>query len=345
MSLSGSMFSQSFSISDKVIGKEQPVFIVAEAGVSHFGNLDKAMKLVDMASDAGADAVKFQIFKAKDLVSAESQGWRKRMGSRELPYEAFSKISDYSKKRGIIFFATAHDEPSLEFLETLKVPLYKVGSGEVGNWRFLKKAASKGKPIIVSTGMYTLKEVGKALEVIAEAGNANVVILHCVTSYPTPPKEANLCAIDTIRDAYSVLTGYSDHTEGFHLALAAVARGACVIEKHITLDFNIPDAQDWKVSCGPEDLSIMIKHVRDVEAGLGSGSKVPTEAERSNMGWARKSLVAAVDILPGETITADKISAKRPGSGIVPADMEKVVGRKAKVKIEADTLINWEKLS
>lgn len=337
-------FNQSFKINQHMVGNSHPVFIIAEAGLAHFGSLEKAMKLVDLAVKSGADAVKFQVFKTEELISKESDEWRRRYSTKELPHEAFRRIRAYCIERGIIFLATAHDESSLEFLDTLQAPAYKIGSGEVGNWQFIKKVASRKKPVIFSTGMYTLEEIGKALEVISEAGNLDTVVLHCVTMYPTPPEEVNLRAMDSIRENFGVLVGYSDHTRGFHLPLAAVARGACIIEKHITLDFDIPGAQDWKVSCSYEDFPIMVNYIREIEAGLGSGVKIPTKEEQSSLSWARKSLVASVDISEGELITYEKLCVKRPGLGIIPADIDRVVGKKAKVKIEADTIIRWEHL-
>lgn len=337
-------FSQSFKIDEHPVGSNNPVFIIAEAGVAHFGSMEKAMRLVDLAADSGADAVKFQIYKTEALISTAAKEWQNRYRHKELAYGGFRKIQAYCQKKGIAFLATAHDEPSLEFLDSLDVTAYKIGSGEVGNWAFIKRTASRKKPVIVSTGMYTLEEVGKALEAISETGNKDVVVLHCVTQYPTPPTEVNLNAMDTIREAYGVMVGYSDHTQGFHFPLAAAALGARVIEKHISLDFNVPNAQDWKVSCGPEDFPVLVRQIRDIEAGLGSGIKRPSQAEQSSLNWARKSLVAAVDIAKGEVITPEKLCVKRPGFGIMPADIVKVAGREAKVNIEKDTLIKWEQL-
>lgn len=337
-------FNQTFTIQGREIGKSKPVFIIAEAGVAHFGSLDKAKQLVDIAVGSGADAVKFQIFKTNALVSVESEEWRNRLKTRELPYEAFKEIQVYCKEKGIIFFATAHDEPSLEFLDSLDVPAYKIGSGEVSNWSFLEKVASKKKPVILSTGMYTLGDIGEALKVIAKTGNPDIAVLHCVTSYPTPPSEVNLRAMDTIRDTYDVIVGYSDHTNGFHFPLAAAALGASIIEKHITLDFNVPDAQDWKVSCGSEDFPVMVEQIREIEAGLGTGIKALTKSELSSINWARKSLVAIEDIFEEEIIELKKLGAKRPGFGIMPSDIDKVIGKKAKKTIKKDALIKWEYL-
>jgi|TARA_Y100000031_G_scaffold132475_1_gene153587 N-acetylneuraminate synthase/N,N'-diacetyllegionaminate synthase len=340
-----SFFHQKFSINEREIGKGCPVFLIAEAGVAHFGSLEKAKQLVDLAVAARADAVKFQIFKTDELVAIECEEWQNRLRSKEIPFESFRDIQTYCNEKGILFLATAHDEPSLEFLETIDVPAYKIGSGEVKNWAFIEKIASRKKPVFLSTGMFTLDEVGVALGYIRKAGNSDVAVLHCVTSYPTLPTDVNLRAMDTIRDTYGTIVGYSDHTQGSHFALAAVARDACVIEKHITMDFNIPDAQDWKVSCGPGDFPIMVKQIREIEAGLGTGMKAPCKDELLSLEWARKSLVATADIMQGDVITTEKLCAKRPGIGIEPAEMGKIVGKRAKVNIEAGTLIRWEQLN
>lgn len=337
-------YSREFSIADRQIGYNHPTFIIAEAGVAHFGSIDKAKRLIDMAVEAGADSVKFQIFKTDELISAESNEWRNRMKSRELPFEAFRDLKIYCREKNIIFLATAHDELSLEFLHTLNVPAYKIGSGEVRNWPFIENVASHKKPVILSTGMYTLDDIGSALHVIKKTGNPDIAVLHCVTSYPTSPGDVNLNTMNTIREAYDVIVGYSDHTEGFHFPLAAVALGACLIEKHISLDFNVPNAQDWKVSCDHHNLSSMVRQIRDIEAGRGTGKKILGKAESENLNWARKSIVAADHIQENEVITNEKICFKRPGYGITPSELNLVVGKRAKHKINKDTIIKRENL-
>lgn len=337
-------WSKAFRIGNRTVGDSTPSFIVAEAGVAHFGSVKKAFKLVDLAVEAGVDAVKFQIFRTEELISSLAPTWRKRMQPKELASEAFREIKQYCRAKGILFFATAHDEPSLDDLDALDVPAYKIGSGEVQNWQFLDKVARRGKPVILSTGMYTLEDVSQALEVIAQTGNPELAVLHCVTAYPTPPAEVNLLAIKSIREKFDVVTGYSDHTEGYHFPLAAVVLGAKIIEKHISLDFNVPNAQDWKVSCGSDDLRMMVNQIREIEAGFGTGVKEPGESERHSLAWARKSLVAACKIFPGEVVTREKIKFKRPGSGIRPSEVERVVGRRARVEIENDSVIEWEHL-
>lgn len=338
-------FSSKFNIDGRPVGDGAPCYIIAEAGVSHFGSIEKAFRLVDMAANARADAVKFQVFRAAQMISSAAPDWLRRMSTRELPYEAFRDIQAYAKERGITFFATAHDRPSLEFLDSLDVPVFKVGSGEVGNWPFLKDIASRGKPVILSTGMYELTDIAAALEAFSDAGNPNIAVLHCVTQYPTPPAEVNLRAMAEIRERFASVTGYSDHTKGFHLPLAAAALGAQVLEKHIALEFDIPDAQDWKVSCGPEDLPLMVQQIRDIEAAFGSGRKKPVAAEREAASWARKSLVSAQPIAAGTVLVEEMLVAKRPGTGIPPFRAAEVIGRRTARDIKADSVIEWEDLN
>jgi N,N'-diacetyllegionaminate synthase len=337
-------FAHRFEISGRAVGADARVYVIAEAGVAHFGNEEKAYKLVDLAVKAGADAVKFQVFDVDALIAAELTEWKQRLRSRQLPYEAFARIQTYCRRCGITFFATAHDEPSLDFLSSLDVPVYKVGSGEIGNWPYLRRVAGLGKPLIFSTGMYNFEQIGEALEVVRSAGNAEVVVLHCITRYPTPPAEASLGNIRAIRERYEVISGYSDHTAGFHIPLAAVALGARVVEKHITLDYNVPDAQDWKVSCGPADLHVFISQLRDIEASLARKDEVPSEGEQQSLAWAGKSLVTARALPAGSVLERSDVLAKRPGTGIAPARIDEVVGRRAKRALEPDVVLAWEDL-
>jgi N,N'-diacetyllegionaminate synthase len=335
----------SFEIAGRKVGMGSPCYFIAEAGVSHFGSLEKAYRLVDLARDAGADAVKFQIFQTDALLAEEANQWRQRLGSRCLPASDFREIRDYCVEKGITFFATAHDEPSLDYLDELGVPVYKIGSGEVENWEFIKNVATRGKPVIFSTGMYTMVQVGLAMETILETGNQELAILHCVTRYPTPADEINMRAMSSIRNRFGAITGYSDHTEGRHIPLAAVALGADILEKHISLDFNVPDAQDWKVSCGPHDLADLVREIRDIEACLGSEIKKPSSGELESLKWGRKSLVVTEDIPVGSKIQASHLTTKRPGTGISPAQMGDVVGRSLRKPIKRGQLLSWEHLT
>ena len=320
------------------------VYIIAEAGVAHFGSEEKAYQLVDLATKAGADAVKFQVFDVDAMIAEESHEWKERLLSRQLPYKSFERIQSYCLEKNITFFATAHDDPSLEFLATLDVPVYKVGSGEVGNWPYMHKVASLGKPLIFSTGMYRMEQIAEALNIVANTSNLDVALLHCITRYPTPPSEVNLGNMKKIRDRFHVITGYSDHTAGFHIPLASVALGASIVEKHISLDFNIPNAQDWKVSCGPNDLNHFVKQVREIEAVLVSRKEGPTDAELESLSWAGKSLVAKHDIKKNSLITENDLLVKRPGTGISPSKLDEVIGRRAKHRLKRDELVKWENL-
>lgn len=335
-------FNRQFVIDGRIVGDGAPVYIIAEAGVAHFGSEEKAFSLVDLAVEAGADAVKFQVFDVDAMIAAESAEWKQRLGSRQLPYAAFDRIQAYCRERGITFFATAHDEPSLAYLTGLDVPVYKIGSGEVGNWPFLARVAALGKPLIFSTGMYLQEQVGEALQVIAATGNQDVAVLHCVTDYPAAPHDIALGNVGLIRERFNVITGYSDHTAGYHIPLAAVAMGARIIEKHITLDYNIPNAQDWKVSCGPDNLKAFVSQVRDIEAAMTTRADGPTANERKSMLWASKSLVTRREIAPGQVIVADDLCAKRPGGGISPSRIDEVLGRVARKALGRDIVIQPE---
>ena len=335
-------FSPSINIDGREIGPGYPVYIIAEAGVAHFGSLEKAFRLVDLAVGAGADAVKFQLFRTEVLISGINQEWRDRLKPKELPPEAFEEIADYCREAEITFLATAHDEPSLEDLDRLGVPAYKIGSGEVDNWPFVQRVCERGKPVIISTGMYDLEQVGMALEAAERAENPDIALLHCATMYPTPPELVNLSAMETMRGRYQTVCGYSDHTEGFHIPLAATALGADIVEKHISLDFNVPDAQDWKVSCGPLDLADFIRQAREVRACVGDGNKKPSSRELASKKWAAKSLVAARDLSAGTVLTKDMLAAKRPGEGIAPHRLEEVLGKKLTRDLAGDEQLGWE---
>lgn len=337
-------FANNFRIDKCNVGMGNPVFIIAEAGVAHFGSEEKACRLVDVAVDAGADAVKFQIFDVDALISKELDDWKERLRSRQLPFQAFERIQSYCKSKRITFFATAHDEPSLEFLIGLDVPVYKVGSGEVGNWPFLSYIATLGKPVIISTGMYRIEQIEDALDAVAATGNRNVAVMHCVTRYPTPPNEVCLGSIALIKKAFNVICGYSDHTEGYHIPLASVALGAEIIEKHISLDFNVADAQDWKVSCGPDNLKLFINQVRQIEAASGIRKDGPGKEEKESLIWAGKSLVVKHDISKGSILTGDDVVSKRPGTGIPPSRIGEVIGRKARTALKEDKVLNLEDL-
>lgn len=335
--------------------KNNRVFIIAEAGVNHNGKLPLAKKLADRAKEAGCDAVKFQTFKAKNLVSSKANlaAYQKKNRSNgaknqlelikelELSFEDFKALKAYCDRKGILFLSTPFDYESVDLLLRLGVPAFKISSGEVNNIPFLQYVAGKRKPVILSTGMSSLAEVKEAARVILGCGNKDLILLHCTTEYPTPFSGVNLKAMDTLRKTFNVLVGYSDHTLGIEVAIAAAARGACVIEKHFTLNRNFP-GPDHKSSLEPDELKKMVAAIRNVEESLGDGIKKPAKCEQKNIPIVRKSLVAAREIPRGEVITMDKIAVKRPGYGIVPGKINKVIGLRARTNIKIDEVITWE---
>ncbi len=329
------------------------VNIIAEAGVNHNGSIETAKKMVDVAADAGADYVKFQSFKAEKLVSvyAEKADYQKQTTDKqesqlemikklELDADAHKELMDYCKTKGIKFISTPFDLDSIELLYDLGVDLYKIGSGEITNYPYLKRIAEKRLPVILSTGMSDLCDVEKALEVLINNGlkKEKITLLHANTEYPTPFEDVNLQAMITLKNAFKVDVGYSDHTPGIEVLIAAVALGAKVIEKHFTLDKNM-QGPDHKASLEPDELKEMVKAIRNIEKALGDGIKRPSKSEKKNRVIARKSIVAVGDIKEGETLTEENITTKRPGNGISPMRWNEVLGKKAIKDFKPDDLI------
>lgn len=330
------------------------VFIIAEAGVNHNGKLEIAKQLVDMAWDCGADAVKFQTFKAHEISSefAEKAQYQKEnmkinesqyemIKKLELPFENFKEIQEYCRQKGIMFISTPDGKESLNYLISLDVPFIKVGSTEVTNHSFLREIGKTNKPIILSTGMSSLGEVEKAIEAIYSTGNKNVKLMHTTTDYPTNIEDVNLRAMVTMKDAFKVPVGLSDHTLGSESAVAAVALGAEFIEKHITLNKNM-EGPDHKASMPPEEFKKYVEHIRNTEKLLGDGIKKPTEKEKSIMMNVRRSIVASEDLKEGTIIKREMINFKRPSNGINPEFMEIVIGRQLKRNIKKDESITWK---
>ena len=329
------------------------VFIIAEAGVNHNGSIDLAKKLIEVAAEAGADAVKFQTFKADNLVSKHAQkaDYQKKTTSTdesqyqmikklELDEAAHKSIIEYCEKKKIIFLSTPFDHESIDMLNTFGMTIFKIPSGEITNLPYLRHVGSLRKEIILSTGMSDLSDVENALNVLIKSGaNKNeITLLHATSEYPCPIDEVNLLAMDTLKAKFAVKVGYSDHTEGVDISIAAVARGACIIEKHFTLDRKM-EGPDHKASIEPNDLKLMVQSIRHVEQALGDGIKRPTKSEVRNMLVARKSIVASRDIKAGEILSLDNISVKRPGVGISPMKWDDVIGKPAKRNFLADELI------
>jgi len=318
--------------------------IIAEAGVNHNGSLTIAKQLVDAAADAGADIIKFQTFKAERLVSKDAKKAEyqmKNIGNNdnsqyrmlkkiELPPDDHFELISYCKEKGIRFWSTAFDMESIDFLYSLKLGLWKIPSGEITDYPFIKKIASYGEPVIMSTGMCDEQDIKIAMDVLLKNGLAKeqITILHCNTQYPTPMEDVNLKAMLTIKKNFDVTVGYSDHTQGIEVPIAAVALGAEVIEKHLTLNRNM-EGPDHKASLEPVELKTMISAIRNIEKALGSGRKQISVSEQANMVVAHKSIVANKEIKKGEILTEDNLTVKRPGNGISPMRWEEVIGTKA----------------
>ena len=319
--------------------------IIAEAGVNHNGSIEIAKKLIEKAIEAGADLIKFQTFKSEKLVSKaarQADYQKKNIGNEaddsqlnmlkklELSAADHETLVDYCKQKGIKFFSTAFDMESIDYLHSLDMGIWKIPSGEITNYPYIKKIASYGEPVILSTGMCELTDIEAALDVLTAHGlsKSQITVLHCNTEYPTPFKDVNLLAMLEIGKKYGVRIGYSDHTRGVEVPIAAVALGATVIEKHFTLDRNM-SGPDHKASLEPEELKAMVSSIRHIEEALGNGHKTISESERKNIAIARKSIVAACPIKKGELLTEQNLTVKRPGTGITPMRWEAVVGTKA----------------
>ena len=327
------------------------VFIIAEAGVNHNGDITLAKRLVDAAVSAGADAVKFQTFKAEKLVckNAEKADYQKETTNQaesqlemlkklELTEEMHNQLIDYCKEKGILFLSTPFDIDSVDYLIELGIEIIKVPSGEITNYPYLRKIAQTGKKVILSTGMSSFEEVREAVEVLKEYGNKDVAVLHCNTEYPTPFEDVNLRAMLTMRDELGVEVGYSDHTTGIEIPIAAVAMGAQIIEKHFTLDKTM-DGPDHKASLESHELKAMISAIRNVESALGNGVKIPSKSERGNIEIVRKSIVAKHEIKKGEVFSEENLTTKRPGTGLSPMKWGEIIGKTASRDYDKDDLI------
>ncbi len=328
-------------------------FIIAEAGVNHNGDLGIAKKLIDAAADSGVDAVKFQTFKAEKLVcpdapkadyqieaTGSSDTQYDMLKKLELSSDAHTELISHSKKKGIIFLSTAFDLESIDFLNKLGLEIFKIPSGEITNMPYLKRIGRLRKKIIMSTGMADMVEIEDALGVLTEAGTPKeeITVLHCNTEYPTPFDDVNLLAMLTIKERLKIKVGYSDHTTGTEVPVAATALGATVIEKHFTLDKNMT-GPDHSASLEPHELKAMVRAIRNIETALGDGIKKPSPSELKNKDVARKSIVASRNIKKGEFISEEIITTKRPGTGISPMEWDNVVGKAAVKDFEADALI------
>ena len=337
-------FQANFEIGGRSVGQGHPILIIAEAGVAHFGDMDLARQLVDMAADGGADVFKTQFFDVEALISKRAADWRSRLRPRNLTLDQARELKTQCEERGLAFAATAHDETRIPWLVELDVPVVKVGSGERNNPEFITKLARLGKPMILSTGMYRESDVLEAMNACQEGGCQRLVLLHCVTSYPTPDDQVNLRRLDRLKEIFPGPVGYSDHTEDDAAVSAAVARGATVVEKHITIMRDIPDAQDWRVSADPETLPQLVSDIRRVEALLGHNRIEPASCEEGGLLWALKSLVTVSDLPAGHALRPQDLVAKRPGDGLPPNRLGEVIGRRLKVPLSADSALAMEDL-
>ena len=329
------------------------VFIIAEAGVNHNGDIHIAMKLIDAAVSAGADAVKFQTFKTENVVSqtAPKAQYQEETGESnesqfdmlkklELDIDAHKTLLSYCQTKGIKFLSTPFDNKSIDLLESLGLDVYKIPSGEITNLPYLRHIGSLSKKVIMSTGMSTMSEIKEALSILLKAGTLkeNITILHANTMYPTPMQDVNLRAMLTIQNYFDIPVGYSDHTLGIEVDIAAVAMGATVIEKHFTLDKTL-DGPDHQASLNPDELKSMVMAIRNIEKAMGDGKKVVSSSEKENKDIARKSITAIQKINKGDIFTEDNITVKRPGNGISPMKWDEVIGSKAKKNYLFDDLI------
>lgn len=328
------------------------IFIIAEAGVNHNGNLSIAKRLVDEAVKCRVDAVKFQTFKACTIVTSyakqanyqinnlkEETSQLQMLEKLELSYEDHIELKKYCDKKKIIFLSSPFDLESIDFLNSIGMNIFKIPSSEIENVPYLRKIATLKKKVILSTGMSNLSDIEFALNILKVGGTEDIIILHCNTDYPTKMEEVNLMAMKTIKNAFNVTVGYSDHTKGIEVAIAAAALGAKVIEKHLTLDKSM-DGPDHKASLEPFELNNMVKSIRNIEIALGDGVKIQTSSEKINSKVGRKSLVAKVFIKSKEIFTEENVGVKRPGTGMSPKNWDCVMGKKAKRDFEKDELID-----
>lgn len=340
-------------VKNKIIGRNNPVFFIAEAGVNHNGSVDLAKQLIDVAVDAGADAVKFQSFKTENIIvpsapkskyhiqttgSDKDQSWFDLLKSQELSRAMHKELIDYCESANIMFLSTPYDEESVDLLNDLNVPMFKVASTDTNNIPLLRYIASKGRPVILSSAMSTMQEVIDAVQCIREEGLSEIAMLQCTGNYPAKIEDSNLNVIDSYFEQLGCVIGYSDHTESLINPIAATAKGASIYEKHFTIDKSLP-GPDHRMALNPQELKETIKAIRDTEKALGSREKFVLKSERENRLKLRKSVVAAIDIPENTEITIDMLGVKRPGSGMAPNLIFSLVGKRAKKGISKNDLI------
>lgn len=349
-------FPNTIDIAHRLVGSDRPVFVIAEAGANHNRDFDRALRLIDAAASAGADAVKFQTFSAEQIyskktpamqylakkgdISADKSVWD-LIKSIELPREWQKDLADYCRQMSVTFLSTPFDLQAVDQLEALGCPAYKIASFEIVHLPLLRACAQTKKPILLSTGMASLGDIELALETIFAAGGREVLLFHCAIAYPPRFEDVNLRAIQTLAQAFGTPVGWSDHTMGITCDIAAVALGACAVEKHYTIDRSLP-GPDHAFAVEPDELTAMVQAIRETENALGSTMKGTTEAEQEMYRLGRRSLVAARSIKKGDKITEDDLAIKRPGYGIHPQHIRTLIGRDAKRDIDPDDIITWD---
>lgn len=342
-------------IDEKNIGESFPVFLIAEAGVNHNGDFSLAKKLIDLASEAKVDAIKFQTFNTDNLIlkntskvdyqkksNKDKESFYEMLKNFEFSKETFRKLKDYCKSKGIIFLSTPFDKEAVKILEEIDVPAYKIGSGDMNNFLLLKYICSKKKPILLSTGMATLEEVKESIDFLKKENIKDLIIFQCTSSYPAKYEDINLNIIDTYLNEFpDAIIGFSDHSLGIEASIGAVAKGAKVIEKHFTLDKKM-EGPDHKASLSPNELFNWVRSIRTIEKSLGTDEKKPSKTESEISNTVRKSIVSLKDLEIGDIINSEDISIKRPGYGIPPKEYNNILGKRVKKRILKDTIIIWE---
>jgi len=327
-------------VNNTPIGTGAPCYIIAEAGINHNNDVKQAKEMIATAKKAGANAIKFQIFEAEEMCSTNSE-YYELFKSLELPRKVWKDLSDYSKKQGIVFTASVFGESSADFLDELDSPLFKFASADITHLPLLEYVAKKKKPMLLSCGMATVGEVEDAVNLIRDNGNDQIILMHCVSNYPTKFEESNIRVMKTLKDIFQVPVGFSDHSLGIVAPMAAIALGADIVEKHYTLDRELP-GPDHSLSIEPKELEDLVKNARIIESALGNGVKTITEAELKTRELARRSIVANTDISEGTRITKEMVRIVRPAEGIPPKHLSLVLGRKAKRSIPKEDLLKWD---
>ena len=341
-------------INDRKIGGQNPCYTIAEAGSNHDGNVEKAFKLIDAAKEANADSIKFQTYKASTLTTKNAPKYWDDGISGESQYDVFKKLDllsnddwkqifEYAKKRKLTCFSTPFDEESVDLLYSIGVPAFKIASADITHIPLIKYVAQRGLPIFLSTGMASMVEITEAVSTIEDTGNQNIVLMHCITSYPTKPEDANLEMIKTLAEKFpSCLIGYSDHTLGTLIAAFSILYGVKVIEKHFTFDTNLRESRDHRLSLDVASFKEMVSNIRWAEISRGMPERALLETEKDSMKYARRSIVSLIEIRKGTTITKEMVGIKRPGTGIYPKFINKVIGSTAINDIKEDMPIQWE---